>query len=170
MNFIGTQNWNEEIQRALKLIPKSFHKYLQCDLMLGADPNSKGLHDYKSAFNGKYLYKDLAHVAYAHNQLDIPRSYRITTVVLPQTTELYTPIAVETVIHEFGHVLHEKLGWPEGFYPVTAYAESNVWECFAEAFTEFCSPGYHKKKGKRGGKPLHPDDYLWFSSLLKISS
>jgi hypothetical protein len=117
-------------------IPKSLHDLLRCDFLCGVDPVFADLHQHEETFDGR-SYRGTAHVAYEHNQMHRPRAARVDTVVLP------TPEHPIDVIHELGHILHGRLKfrWLAA-EPVSAYAKSDPYEAFAEAFTAWCQPHY----------------------------
>lgn len=128
----------ESISAALAVVPSRLHRYLQCDFFCGADPVFAGLHTYTVTDFGN-AYSSVPHTVYVHNQAHLTASHRVTTIVLPG---VYIP---GWIIHELGHVLHERVGWPLTS-PVTAYGHSNGYEAFAEAFTSWLVPGW-------GGRP-----------------
>lgn len=113
------------IRTALDLMPDGVRRSVEHADILLADPIFVGLHNYEG---DSYSYRDCAHVVYDYHQRCRPRSRRTTTVVLP------TPKSLKTVVHEYGHVLDEQLGFDLQFAPVSAYATTNRQEAFAEAF------------------------------------
>lgn len=129
--------YSEVIQTALGIIPTRLHRYLGCDFFLGSDPLLAGLHTYTDASYGR-SYRDVAHVAYVHNQPQLSAAHRATTVVLPRL------VHPTVVVHELGHVVHERLLWMETT-PVTEYASTDRYEAFAEAFVSWLVPGYGER-------------------------
>ena len=126
--------YREPVEAAFALLPGWLaHELADTPFLLGvAEP---GWDTHLVTVDGR-AYSHTAHVSFAHNQALRPVGERETTVVLPQ------PVSVTTVVHELGHVLHERLGFPNAPEPVTAYAQTNELEAFAEAFTAVFVPGY----------------------------
>ena len=123
------------ITAALAILPAWLaHMLRPTHFLCGIDPLYAGLHSFPEAEDGRSL-RDTAHVAYGHH-INAARAQAVTTVVLP----LVEP--PEVVLHELGHVLHERLGFAPAPEPVTAYAEVDEFEAFAEAFTMAHVPGY----------------------------
>jgi hypothetical protein len=122
------------IERAFDLIPAGLRRFVaHTHFLTRSDPVFVGLHDYIDA-GGGLSYKDIAHLAYPHNQeRTLPRSQRWPTCVLP-TRHIQPWI----IVHELGHALDHRLGF--SFTPavaVTRYAATNRQERFAEAFTAY---------------------------------
>ena len=133
MQRITNSDCFEALRAAILDIPKPTRRLLAGTHVLGGvDPVFVGLHRHTGTGDGR-LYCETAHVCYGGVHCDGE-----TTVVLPTRAEAVPWI----VVHEFGHVLHERLGWPVAPEPVTAYAEADEWEAFAEAFTASVVPGY----------------------------
>lgn len=127
--------YSEAIEAAYKVIPQEIHKYIRPHILTGTDPVFAGLHEFVNTKDSR-AYAECAHVAYPQHQTKILRVDRRTTVVLPYQPDL------ETVVHEFGHVLHESVQFDHDAKPVSDYATMNTWEAFAEAFTSWLIPGY----------------------------
>lgn len=126
------------ITAALDRIPEAIRPLVaHAHYLTGVDPLYVGLHDYQQTFDGR-SYRDTAHVAYVCNQGRLPLDRRHTTVVLPQ------PVEPRTIVHELGHVLDEVLGFEHIAKPVTAYAENDRYEAFAEAFSAWLCPEYQQ--------------------------
>jgi hypothetical protein len=104
------------------------------DIVSGCDPLFIGLHSFSEA-SDRRSYKETAHVAYEWH-LNGPRNSRRTTMVLPTDRN----IDPRVIVHEFGHVLHQKLHFVKGLAPVTRYATTNNDECFAESFAAWINP------------------------------
>lgn len=124
------------ISAAWDLIPERLRPLCTADLFVGADPVFAGLYRWLSetAPDGR-SFRDTWHVGYPWHNPD-----RRTTIFIPKVRGRY---AVAGLVHEFGHVLDESLGFSETFRPVTKYAETNRGEAFAEAFTAWVGPpGY----------------------------
>jgi hypothetical protein len=68
--------------------------------------------------------------------MHFPADRRRTTIVLP------TPHYPISIVHELGHVLDEALNFDHEATPVTAYAKTDRYEAFAEAFTSWLYWGY----------------------------
>jgi hypothetical protein len=123
------------VGHALALIPSAMSTLTACEFVIGVDPNFAGIHSHTSNHT-EFAYKDLAHCVYPHNQPHRPASDRGTKVVLPSNAAYHwgTWYGVETVVHELGHVLHERIGFDHIADPVSEYAETDQYEAFAEAF------------------------------------
>lgn len=126
----------ELIQSAYDLIPAGFHPLLRPHFLCGTDPIFAGLHEYEDTTDGR-SYRATPHVAYDFHQTGIARSNRHVTVVLPDPPKT---MRVRVLVHELGHVLHERLGFEHDAVPVTEYADSSRFEGFAEAFTAWVLP------------------------------
>jgi hypothetical protein len=85
---------------------------------------------------------------------------RVTTVVMPTATGNHWQ-TVATIIHEYGHALHEVVGFKYKAHPVSWYAETNNQEAFAEAFTSWCWPGL------QGYERRHDRDAALFRQLAQ---
>ena len=135
MDRVRRQYQAEAIGFALSLVPESVRE-LRPHFFTG-NPLFSGLHAYGEMYGQSYA--DMAHVAYAHNQVGcIARDRRHTTVVLPEIDYCYWP---RTIVHEVGHVLHEKFEWRDfGLSQTSWYAAADPLECFAEAFTAYVLP------------------------------
>lgn len=132
------------IEAGLALVPAAVHPLLACDWLTGTDAVFAGLHRYGGSFTYtdasgtfSYTYQENPHTVYPHHQRHLPKDRRVTTVVLPR---VFRP---DVVVHELGHVLHQRLDWRHHAQRrVTDYAHRDAWEAFAEAFTSWCVPGY----------------------------
>lgn len=146
MERITSHAYVPAIERAFQLIPEGLHRWLGADFLVGVDPVFVGLHRFVDASYGR-TYNETAHVAYPEHQMDtIPKSRRVSTVVLPT---LGYNSSVETVVHELGHVFHWNFDHCDtDTVPVSWYAETNSMESFAEAFTAWVIPGYAEKQDR----------------------
>ena len=131
MNRIGSWRWNGAIDMAREALPqkawamvKHIHWFVDCD------PIWAGLHRYKATPDGR-SYRDLSHFVPVNCQCAFPRSDRWPTVVL-----LGEPNPV-VVTHELGHALSDALGYIPHCAPVSAYAQTNDTEAFAEALVAY---------------------------------
>lgn len=123
------------VGKALHLIPGGLRELVACEFVIGVDPVFAGIHHFTESDTG-WAYRDIAHCVQDFHQEHRPRSDRGTKVVLP-TNRLYRWDAwhgVRVVIHELGHVLHERVDESFIAEPVTEYARTNHHEAFAEAF------------------------------------
>jgi hypothetical protein len=131
MERITTQRFAEPVADALGWLPPRLREMAGADVFCG-DPLFAGLHSFLRADDGR-SYRDTAHVCYPPHVRD-----RRSTVVFTEPPDWYT------VIHEFGHVidwhLSERAGEMVTLNPVTAYARTNRFEAFAEAFTAWFYP------------------------------
>ena len=149
MNRVKPGGYTELISAAYALIPESMHRLIQPHFLCGTDPGFAGLHRYSSASYGR-AYSDTWHVVYPAHQIRPAASDRHTTVVLtdviddaPWVREKFGhhhPLAM--MVHELGHVLDESLRFEHDAAPVTAYAETDRREAFAEAFTAWLIPSH----------------------------
>lgn len=162
MNRIPDNRYSEVIAAAHGAIPKGIlNRLTHIQFLCGTSPLFVGLHRYDIAPDGR-SYGATAHCVYPWHQTR-PASERVTTIVLP-----FVP-TVSTVIHELGHALEWEIGFrthPK-IRPVTAYAQRDDREAFAEAFAAWLSPpeaGYiHPKIQEHLHKgPIVP----FFESLL----
>ena len=96
------------------------------DIFMG-NPVYAGLHSFRDIPGGR-SYEQTAHCAHEH-AIDGPADRRRTTIVLP------SPAHPVTVVHELGHVLHERLRWDWSAVAVDDYGRTDVFEAFAQAFT-----------------------------------
>lgn len=148
MNRLAPGGYSALIEAAYGLIPTQLHALIRPDFLTGVDPVFAGLHDYRDASYGR-SYRSIAHVAYDFHQR-LPAARRRTTVVMPVVE------TVRTLVHELGHVLHERLRFEPEPAPVTGYARTDWGEAFAEAFAAWVLPlghGYGAAKDK-----LYEDD------------
>lgn len=137
MHRVIAQRFAEPVEAALALLPEPILELVQgFEILTGVDPVFAGLHRYTEASYGR-SYADTAHVAYPFHQLHKPVGQRVTTMVLPLVPD------VRTVVHELGHVLHERLRFEPNVRPVTWYAKTDPGEAFAEAFAAWALPFGH---------------------------
>lgn len=137
MNRIGRQSDAEAIAYALGLIPPKLRRWVEeADWVCRLRPGFIGLHDHATHPESGRSYDSTAHVAYPHNQRCKPASARKTTIVLPGDWAFDPGV----IIHESGHVIHERLRWEPWPEPVTEYAQTDRMEAFAEAFTAWICP------------------------------
>jgi hypothetical protein len=127
------------IEAAYEMVPAGMHRLIRPHFLCGVDPVFVGLHCYEDASFGR-SYRSTAHVAYEFHQPGMARAHRRTTVVLPERPEA---LWVRTVVHELGHVLDASLGFVHMAVPVGAYAGTNRYEAFAEAFAAWALPAGH---------------------------
>lgn len=129
--------YGQAIGAALDVIPVAVVRRLEhVRFVCGVDPVFAGLHRYGDTGDGR-SYAVTAHCCYRFH-LDGPADRRVTTVVLPVPADATVPV----IVHELGHALHEVVGLDHVAVPVSAYATTNTWEAFAEAFTAWVLPGY----------------------------
>lgn len=149
MNRVKPGGYAELIAAAMAVIPEPLHRLIRPHYLCGTDPGFAGLHRASSASLGR-SYSDTWHVVYpAHQTLAAARNRRTTVVVTdviddaPWVREKFGhhhPLAM--MVHELGHVLDESLRFEHDAVPVTAYAENDRYEAFAEAFTAWLIPSY----------------------------
>lgn len=139
MNRVCDAGIAEAVGVALDYLPCRVRGIVEtADFLLGADPLFVGLHRYEAASTGR-SYRDTAHVSYPFHSLD----GQLTLVMTPHDGP-----CVNTLLHEFGHVLDarlcERLGkWPPAPRPLGSYAAQDRWEAFACAFHSWCvDPAY----------------------------
>ena len=142
MDRLSGAGYRTSISAALEIIPAALHDLVRVDWFCGADPLFADLHRIEDASYGR-SYRSTAHCVYAHHQEHRARASRRTTIALP-TVE--TP---DVIVHELGHVLHERLRWEPVARPVTWYAGTDLFEAFAEAFTSWLIPGYARRADDR---------------------
>jgi hypothetical protein len=132
---IRTQRDAEPIAHALTFLPSGIMRRLQgVEFVAGVDPLFVGVHTYESTTDGR-SYHDTACCLSPHHQQHRPRSDRATRVILPAERE------PRIVIHELGHALDEAIDWDRHDpMAVTAYAQTDRFEAFAEAFTAWIMP------------------------------
>lgn len=145
------RQWQAEaIFFGISLLPEEIQDI--CDPETGmvhfftGDPIYSGLHDFRTAHDGRSL-RETAHVCYVHHQQGLSPDKRVTTVVLPENNLYgYEP---QVIVHEIGHVVHAVLDFEEFDLPyVSDYAKETELERFAEAFTAYCLPnglGYEEE-------------------------
>ena len=135
MRFTTWQH-NPAIQAALRQIPARIIWRVSLRVFT-ADPVHAGLHDVSETDDGR-SYRDTCHVCYPYQLTHLPAVMRCPVMVLPRRDE----ILPETILHEFGHLLHFTVDfWPYA-QPVTEYAETNEFEAFGEAFVAWVYPAY----------------------------
>lgn len=125
----------EAVGSALDMIPDRLHPLVACEFIIGADPGFSGVHSYDCGSWG-IPYRELAHCVYSFHQTHRPVGDRTTKVVLPSNPAYGwgTRSGPLVVVHELGHVLHERVGFDWTAEPVSGYARTNSLEAFAEAF------------------------------------
>jgi hypothetical protein len=121
----------EPIGKALSYLTPRIRDLAGCDVFCG-DPLFAGLHSTETMLDGR-SYRNQAHVCFPCHV----RDHRA-TVVLP------VPESPSIILHELGHVVHieveRRLGHTVTVAPVTAYAHTNRYEAFAEAFLAWLYP------------------------------
>jgi hypothetical protein len=117
-----------------RLPPRIRERVAHAQWFAGADPVFAGITTYAATTDGR-SYRETAHVCYPFHLSHRHRAERVSTVVLPRPQEPWV------VVHELGHVLHEALAFDtHDPVPVSAYARTDRWEAFAEAFTAWVCP------------------------------
>jgi hypothetical protein len=130
MERVTTWKYNPAIQEAKRMIPQRLWECVPFHLFT-EDPIFTGLHSFETVDIDGRSYHQTAHVCYGYYVPD-----KTTTIVIPDHGER----GPRTIIHEFGHVLHEMVDfWPLAS-PVGEYAQRNIYEAFAEAFTVWIWP------------------------------
>lgn len=127
-----------DIQAGIALVPLGIWRLVEhADLFIGTDPILAGLHSYIDTDDGR-SYRLTPHVCYPSHLLHLPADRRNTTIVVPDklTRNRWD------VVHEFGHVLDERLRFEHQAVPISDYAKTNRYEAFAVAFEAWCSPYY----------------------------
>jgi hypothetical protein len=135
VNRVAAGGYSELIEAAYRLVPRRLHDLIRPHFLTGVDPVFAGLHGYQRASYGR-SYRSIPHVAYGWHQR-LLAAQRHTTVVLPSLAR------VSIVVHELGHVLHERLGFEPEPEPVTWYGQTDTGEAFAEAFAAWALPFGH---------------------------
>ncbi len=137
MNRIMRQADAEALAAALDLMPMNIRQRLEgTHVLTRTDPAFVGLHFYDSIDGTDTPFSQCAHVAWQPTLAHLPRCQRDTTIVLP----VDYCFGLWTITHEFGHVLHEQIGYEHVASPISVYARTNKWEAFAEAFASWCLP------------------------------
>jgi hypothetical protein len=124
---------------ALDLLPIGLrHRLDSVDVVAGVDPVFVGVHGERNTGDGRSLRRT------AHYTKSWGANDRRPTINYPEIRAderrygLWYPVFV--VVHELGHYLDELTGWQHPAEPVTAYAQTNRDEAFAEAFTVWAVP------------------------------
>jgi hypothetical protein len=144
MNRLHQAGHRAVIGEALRIIPARLHELVAVDFLCGADPLFLGLHRYALTQEANARsYSTTAHCVYPFHQMHLPADRRATTVVLPSVV---TP---DVVVHELGHVLHERLRFEPTAAPVSGDARTNRHEAFAEAFTTWLLPDHGDRPDER---------------------
>ena len=123
------------VGRALAKIPRAIRPLVACEFVIGVDPVFAGVHTFAMTHDGR-AYSDTPHCVYDFHQEHRPRAERGVKVILP-TNPAYRwdgANGIYTVVHELGHVLHQRVGFDHVATPITEYAKTNHHEAFAEAF------------------------------------
>jgi hypothetical protein len=137
VNRITDQRQAEAIAEAYRILPIRIANRLEfVHIYTGPDPLWAGLHSFEKTFDGR-SYRDTACCVFPSHSSD-----GNLTIALPLVDGDPTRWEPRTVIHELGHALHFLLGFRHLAAPVTAYARSDRWEAFAEAFATSIVPGY----------------------------
>jgi len=151
------------VGEALTYLPAGIRRIAEsADFLLGADPVFVGLHRYE-AISAQSSYRNTAHVSYPHHSLD----QSLTLVMTPHDGP-----CVNTLLHEFGHVLdyrlRERLGyWLPAPRALGAYAARDRWESFACAFHSWrVDPAYADDTLRAWGcGGYDPASRAWFDQL-----
>jgi hypothetical protein len=146
MERILQQRYVEPLQAALDRLPLLIRRRLDhLDYLLGLDPVYAGLSKPWTDDDGR-SNRDTGGCYYEFAQ-PIDRASRRTTVVMPDPDRLLaergTQAAVAVYVHEFGHAIHELLGWPDVAMPCTIYARTAPNEAFAESFAARYCPDWY---------------------------
>lgn len=142
VNRIRTHEIGSAIGRGLSFIPEPIRGLCPPAWFEGDDVFT-GLSWETTGLLGRSS-RSTTHVNYPWHMLG-PADRRRTTVVLREDVAL-TPAVV---VHEWAHVLDERLRFEHLAKPVSWYAEMNRMEAFAEAFTAWVLPfgnGYGAEK------------------------
>lgn len=140
MKRVRRNSDGEAIGTALRLIPpRILERIGPVDFLTRTNPVFAGLHRYIEC--GPFTYDQVAHFVWPLHQSHRPRSDRTPTVVLP-VDYAFEP---NVIVHELGHALDLRLGRAHIANPVTAYAQTNRDEAFAEAFSAWVVPAADDK-------------------------
>lgn len=135
MNRVAPGIDTSTISETFALIPQAIQDLVgDVHFLVGSDPVAAGLHGYEVTDDGR-SYRRTAHVTYASHQ-ELARAERRTTIVVPAANAM----SVNTIAHEYGHVLDERLNFDVSVIACTGYAATNRMEAFAEAFCAWVLP------------------------------
>lgn len=140
MERVISYQYTELIESGFALIPQAIaDKLRHIHFLTGTDPIYAGLTDWVEGKGGRSL-RDMWGVYYPRHQIVEDRR---TTIVMPDLMPEYPrELRPVMVAHELGHCLHEVVGLRYLARPVTEYAQVDMWEAFAEAFTLWLFPEY----------------------------
>lgn len=137
----------EIIQYGLSFYPEPVRRLLTssrgCHIAAGVDPGFVGLHEFDSNGGASFgrEYKDTPHVCYPCH---LKYKTNTSVMVLPSSWDF----RVDTVVHEFAHVIDGMLGCISGSVRLTAtndYAGSTRGEAFAEAMCLYMAPAAYQE-------------------------
>lgn len=136
MTRIHGSEYREAIGRAIEICGPVMARLGHVQFVCGVDPYFIGLH---RASESDVSYREVAHCCWPYH-IEGPADRRVTTVVIPWNRwhRSHPWWLAESIVHELGHALHWTLDLDRfDVAPVTAYARTNRYEAFAEAFTSW---------------------------------
>lgn len=117
-----------------------------------------GLHDYETGASG-FDCATWTHCAFTVHQKGLPRADREPTIVL-LGGHCHNPLIV---LHELGHALDEKLGFPSDrlpMVPLDDYAATTQYEAFATGFCAWLTTTEMWETLPYGRSNFHPESEL----------
>jgi hypothetical protein len=152
VNRCMDQRLAEAVGAALRHVPESLQRMAPVDWFLGSDPVAAGLHVWEvSSLAGKSYRDEVGHYVGIAQQEHRPRCVRAPTIVLPSVDRRLYETGERSlrllgwILHEYGHAVQDASEWGRRTTwvadPVSAYAQTNHHEAFAEAFADWRLPG-----------------------------
>lgn len=136
----------EAVRYAMSLLPERWQQFFDsnrgCHFFFG-DSIFAGLTTDEYSDDGR-SYRTTGHVCWPVHQPHISKDRRTPTIVLPPEDPYNT--VTNVIVHEMGHVVHHELDFRslKRCEPVSEYGATNVWEHFAEIFTQYVVPWPYK--------------------------
>lgn len=153
---VTSQPIAEVIGYGLALLPPRILQRLEGTAWFTEDPVFAGLHPFGKVGDNAHDQTAKRNPHHVSGCLLERPADRRSTVVIPSVVCDGWTVTPHEVVHEAAHSLHESIGYWRGapieIMPVSEYAETNYWECFAEAFTLWACPpeviarGWHPDK------------------------
>lgn len=161
----------ELVADTIKGLPVAFRQLLEgVDFLCDYDPIFVGFDRGGKSPDGRDSRKQ-SYVLYSNSCIRVePKSRRKTTIVLNRNRFTRGQMGL-IILHELGHAIHERLGFPAPFVALDWYAKTTPYEAFATSFQSFCSTEpwiesecYHTRDFMRERDPL---GHYFFSKVAE---
>lgn len=161
MNRLITTGYREGISTAVSRMPENIWRRVRhAGLVCALDPVFLGLHVFAHTDDTAGM------TAYRHHTTD--GSTTITLARLDVDAKWMAANLPRVVAHEYGHVLHETLGWRFTATAVSDYAQTSPREAFADGFATWL--GFYRTNGTQRFRRVDARTEALFTRLSEASA